>query len=71
MERLMEWKFQNVLKATAESIVNDTKEDNSVRKERMKIVETLKKVVDHYDEIEPELQKIFANKKWNELEDRQ
>ena len=71
MEKLMEWKFQNVLKATAESIVNDTKEDNSVRKERMKIVETLKKVVDNYDEIEPELQKIFANKKWNELEEKQ
>lgn len=62
MEKLIKWKISNVLKATAESILENTNESSEIRLARMDTVMNLQKIVDNYDELEPVLKKFFAEK---------
>ena len=62
MDKLIERKMNNVLKATAESIIEDTKVSDDTRIERMDTVINLQKIVNNYDELEPVLKKFFAEK---------
>ena len=62
MDKLIKRKMTNVLKATAESIMKDQKEDGKIRLERMDTVINLQKIIDNYDELEPVLKKFFAEK---------
>jgi hypothetical protein len=61
MNKLLEIKLTNVLKAEAMKVL-ESKEDDQERLSRMNDIDNMMKIIQNYDELEPVLQKYFAEK---------
>ena len=73
MNKLIEAKLNNVLKAEIKSI-KDSDAEPEDKLERIDTIINLKKILDSYDELEPVLKQFFADKavkdKWITGEER-